>query len=145
MQCTSQAAYGSGKTNQWSRSNPTYNTTNYIIGDVTRGSGNTRNTISSCTGMIMSTGDPSHERTLLDFIAIPQDPSATVLTIAYLVQELEGASEHQVVSSWNLNNYSGWESGYRNVYTITIDTSNSLYATVDDWDTGNSVTGIVLP
>lgn len=144
MQCTSQAAYGSGNTNRWTMSLPTYNTTDYIVGDVTRGGGNTRSTISSCAGMIINKAD-SRERLIMDFIAIPQDPSNAVLTIAYLVQELEGASEHQVVSSWNLSDFSGWEYGYRNVYTITIDTSNSLFATIDDWKTGNSVTGVVLP
>lgn len=144
MQCTYQAAYGSGSTNRWTMSLPTYNTTDYIVGDVTRGNGNTRNTISSCTGMIINQTDP-RERVIMDFIAIPQDPSNAVLTIAYLVQELNGASEHQVVSSWNLSDFSGWEYGYRNVYTITIDTSNSLFATIDDWKTGNSVTGVVLP
>lgn len=149
MQCTSQASYGSGKTNAWSRSNPTYNTTNYIIGDVTKGSANTYDTIEKCaaggTKVVINKTDASHEVNLMDFIAIPQDPSTAVLTIAYLVQEIDGASEHQVVSSWNLSNYSNWEYGYRNVYTITIDTANNLYATVDDWNTGNSVTGVILP
>jgi len=146
MQCTNQATYGSGKTNKWTMTLPSNNTTDYILGDVTRGDTNSRNTINKCTGegMIINKTDV-RERVIMDFIAVPQDPSNAVLTIAYLVQELDGASEHQVVSSWELKNYSSWEYGYRNVYTITIDTSNSLYATIDDWDTGNSVTGVVLP
>lgn len=144
MQCTSQAAYGSGKMNKWTMSQPTYNTTDYIVGDVTKGSGNTRGTINSCTGMIINKSD-ERERTIMEFIAVPQDPAYAVLTIAYLVQEINGSSEHQVVGTWNLSEYSSWEYGYRNVYTITIDTSNSLYSTIDDWDTGNSVTGVILP
>jgi len=143
MQCTSQEAYGSGKMNKWTMSQPTYNTTNYIVGDVTKGSGNTKATISSCP-MIINKSD-ARERTIMEFIAVPQDPAYAVLTIAYLVQEINGASEHQVVSTWNLSDYPKWEYGYRNRYTITIDTSNSLYSTIDDWETGNSVTGVVLP
>jgi len=144
MVCTSQASYGSDKTNKWTMTVPEYNATNYYVGDVTRGSGNSRNTIAKCTGMIINKTD-ARERTIMDFIALPQDPSNAVLTIAYLVQELNGSSEHQVVSSWNLNEYDKWEYGYRNLYTITIDTSNSLESTVDDWDEGNKVTGVVLP
>jgi len=143
MRCTSQEAYGSGKMNKWTMSNPTYNTTNYIVGDVTKGSGNTKGSISSCP-VIINKSD-ARERNIMEFIAVPQDPSYAVLTIAYLVQEINGSAEHQVVSSWNLSDYSKWEYGYRNVYTITIDTSNSLFSTIDDWNTGNSVTGVVLP
>jgi len=145
MNCDYQAVYGSGQSNRWTMSLPTNNGASYLYGDVTEGNGNTKSTIASCgSDMIISNTD-ARKKDIMEFIAIPQAPNDAVLTIAYLVQEVNGGPVHQVVSSWDLQDYQPWTSGCRNVYTITINSSNLLFSTVTDWDTGNSVTGVVLP
>jgi len=145
MVCTSQEAYGSGKSNKWTTTSPNNNGTDYHVGDVTKGSGNSRKTIDACTGMIMMKKDAEHQKIIMDFIAVPQDVYNAELTIAYLVEEEDGGSAHQVVSTWALNNYSGWSYGCRNLYTINIDTSNSLESIIEDWRENNTITGVIVP
>jgi len=145
MLCTSQAGYGSGSKNLWSTTVPTYYGNSYTRGSIAKTTVND----SSFGSCILKLGNDSAinktEGVLMDFIAIPQDAANAVLTISYIVKETNTATVHQGISYWNLSNYPGWDYGYRNTYTITIDTSNQLSATIDDWADGSSITGIILP
>lgn len=143
MECTTHASYGNtaGTTNRWSVSNYTNSGAVYSRGSVEQGDGN----IAVVHDFAAGRADDANEIRLMLFTAIPQKPSNAVLKIAMKVQEIDGGPVHQVISSWDLNNYYDWEYGYRNVYTISVDTSEKLDATIDDWPVVNNVSGTILP
>ena len=143
MECTYHATYGNstGATNRWSVSNYTNSGAVYSRGSVEQGDGNTEVVHNFAAGR----DDDANEIRLMLFTAIPQKPSNATLKIAMKVQEIDGSPEHQVISTWDLNNYYDWEYGYRNVYTINVDTSEKLDATIDDWPVVNNVSGTILP
>lgn len=143
MECTYHANYGNstGATNRWSISGYTNSGAVYSRGSVAEGDGNTSVVHDFAAGR----GEDENEIRLMLFTAIPQKPTGATLKIAMRVQEVSGSPEHQVISTWNLNNYYDWEYGYRNVYTINVDTSEKLDATIDDWPVVNNVSGTILP
>ncbi len=143
MECTYHATYGnsSGATNKWSVNSYSNSGANYNRGSVAAGAGNTNvlHTFAS------DRDDDANEIQLMMFTAIPQKPSTAQLQVVMDVQEISSSPVHQVISTWNLNEYYDWEYGYRNVYTINVDTSNKLDATIDDWPVVNNVSGTILP
>ena len=143
MECTYHATYGNsiGATNRWSVNSYSNSGASYSRGSIEEGDGNTTELYT----FEPDRGDGANEIQLMLFTAIPQTPSTAQLKVVMKVQEVAGAPVHQVISTWNLNEYYNWEYGYRNVYTINIDTSNKLDATIDDWPVVNNVSGTILP
>lgn len=143
MTCSFHATYGNtaGEINKWAVSNYSNSGASYSRGSVVEGTGNT----TVLHDFAADRADDANQIDLMLFTAIPQKPSNAQLKVALLVQEVKDSPIHQVISVWDLNNYYDWEYGYRNVYTINVDTSNKLDATIDNWPVVNNVSGTILP
>lgn len=126
--CT-QSTYGDGTTNIWSTSTNDEQTSAY-----------------SLSGTMVLTADRTTTPAVMKFIAIPQQfGSSTTLTVNYSIIEQSGGVAKSFSQSFQLYNYNSWESAKRNIYTLTVDTSIHLYASIETWPTVNYVNGTILP
>lgn len=147
LTCTSQADYGNstGAQNRWNsitnNNGTVYSRGSVLVNDEEHPDNNTSELHVFAPGRDIE----ENELGLMLFTAIPQQMKTATITVATEIQEINGGPVHQLVQTWNLNNYYDWESGYRNVYTISIDTSSELDATILDWPVVNNVSGTILP
>ncbi len=148
MECYSQALYGSGNTNKWASKNLINGNTIYrrlpesgsYIWEI-----DVNDNIPGATeapfrnqGIIVSQ--------VMHFCAIPQMLTAnTTLRVVMDVKEATESTIHTIENIWVLSNYIDWESGKRNIYTVTLDPAFRLIATFDEWPSINNVQGTILP
>lgn len=125
MQCSKKGVYGLSS-NVWTTRNLTNKDGSYSV-----------------TGFTFNPSASAQANTqlLLRFCAIPQFISDATLSITLTTN----STLEPVTRSWELKNYKNWESGYRNIYTINLDTSNSLTCAIAPWDEVGDVGGTILP
>lgn len=144
--CSKQAEYGNstGDINQWTSTSLTNSGSVYSRGSVLS-IGDTGYDGSYMHEFVSGRTEAESEMLLMLFTAVPQQMKTTTLKVAMLIQEIYDGPVHQLVQTWNLDEFYNWESGYKNVYTISIDTSSELDATINDWPSVNNVSGTILP
>lgn len=129
LTCSNHAIYGDGATNQWGTA-----------------ASDTQDGSYSLTGSLAATDDRTTTPAVMKFIAIPQQLiNTTTLTIECSVVEQDGATPKTISRTFQLYKYGNFTVAQRNIYSLVVDTSIELQATIKEWPAVSYVNGTILP